>query len=214
MQVAQNMATAGLNQEDIFDAIVGRITQRESRETKEMQDAIVAPRNFLLLMSHLVELGMTESKPFKTLMGRANDVFKEIDKIPMQIEQNERANLLRGIMARNLQDDPAIKPIVSAFKLLTIISSIRCLITSRKIKTRKLTDRLRRISWTLSILACAEKTRRPPSRSTSVSEAHRSSAPLSAFAQSLRTWASVSRARSTMTSRPTSTSLSCKSHNF
>jgi hypothetical protein len=67
-----------------------------------MQDAIVAPRNFLLLMSHLVELGMTESKPFKTLMGRANDVLKENDKIPMQIEQNERANLLRGIMARNL----------------------------------------------------------------------------------------------------------------
>jgi hypothetical protein len=82
MLVAQNMATAGLNQEDIFEAIVGRMTQRESKETKEMQDLTVNPRTFLLMMSNLAELGMTDSKPFKTLMNRAQDALGDITKIP------------------------------------------------------------------------------------------------------------------------------------
>ena len=69
------MAIAGLNQEDIFDAIVGRITQRESKETKEMEQMTISSRNFLLMINNMIELGMSDSKPFKTLMARYKETI-------------------------------------------------------------------------------------------------------------------------------------------
>jgi len=101
LQFGQNMAIAGLNQEDIFDAITQKLISEPKHDTKAL----------VRLADTMIELNLHNSKSYETLKEKMLEHPVNTDRF---FDVSEQQFFIRNVLARNKQNDPEIKPLVSA----------------------------------------------------------------------------------------------------
>jgi hypothetical protein len=95
------MAIAGLNQEDIIDAITQKLISEPKHDTKAL----------VRLADIMIELNLQNSKSYETLKEKMLEHPVNTDRF---FDVSEQQFFIRNVLARNKQNDPEIKPLVSA----------------------------------------------------------------------------------------------------
>jgi hypothetical protein len=88
VKMANNFAVAGLNQDDIMDAITAQVFEAKSERT------------YLLFVSYLLQLGLESSNSFNTLLASFNGEELSADASKWKLEDDEKLLLLHAILAR------------------------------------------------------------------------------------------------------------------
>lgn len=100
LQLAQNMVIAGLNQEDILTAITSKFINNPKPD----------PKALFKLADCMIELNLQNTPTYEAVKAKMLENPMPADRF---VEISEKQFFLRNVIARNMQDAPEIKPIVS-----------------------------------------------------------------------------------------------------